>query len=94
MAVAVIQSKVKDVAVWKPLFDGNEPLRRKHGGTGHRVLRMAADPTGLVVMIEFGTVEGARAFIVDPLLREVMQRAGVEGMPQMWVCEEVEAKTY
>jgi hypothetical protein len=47
-----------------------------------------------VIVNEFSTLEGARAFAADPSLPSVMQRAGVDGPPQVWLCDEVESETY
>lgn len=38
--------------------------------------------------------EGARTFATDPSLPAVMQRAGVDGAPQVWICDEEESETY
>ena len=40
------------------------------------------------------SLEGARAFLQDPSLAAAMERAGVDGSPQIWIVEEAEAKLY
>ena len=65
-----------------------------HGATGHTINRAVEDPNALVVVNEFATVDGARAFMADPSLPEVMQRAGVDSAPQIWLVTEAEAESY
>ena len=90
----IVQHHVQDYEGWKPVFDEHGAVRRQHGATGHRIHRSLDDPNTLVIVNEFATEEGARAFAADPALKDAMQRAGVDTQPQMWFCEEVEATTY
>ena len=63
---------------------------------GHSINREVADPNSIVIVIvnDFATLEGARAFSQDPSLPEAMQRGGVDKAPQVWIVEEAEAKRY
>jgi hypothetical protein len=47
-----------------------------------------------VIVNEFATLDGARAFSEDPSLPAVMARAGVDGPPQVWIVDEAEARRY
>jgi acetyl-CoA carboxylase alpha subunit len=47
-----------------------------------------------MIVNDFATLEGARAFSQDPSLPSAMARGGVEGAPQVWIVEEAEAKQY
>ena len=94
MAKAIVQHQVADYDQWLPVFTEHEAVRRKHGATGHSVNRGLADPNSIVIVNDFATVEGARAFATDPSLPEVMGRAGVVGHPQVWIVEESDAKRY
>jgi len=73
---------------------GARAVRRQHGGTGHSVTREVADPNSLVVINEFSSLDGARAFAADPSLPEEMLRAGVDSQPQVWIVDETEARGY
>ncbi len=53
-----------------------------------------ADSKTLVIVNEFATLEGARAFSQDPSLPAAMERGGVEGRPQVWIVDEAEARQY
>lgn len=58
------------------------------------ISREVTDPNSVVIVNEFATLEGARAFSQDPSLPAAMERGGVEGPPQVWIVEEAEAKRY
>jgi len=47
-----------------------------------------------VIVNDFATVDGARAFSEEPSLPAAMQRGWVEGHPQVWIVEEGEAASY
>ncbi len=94
MAKVIVQHHVADHDQWLPVFTEHETVRRRHGATGHAITRDAADPNSLVVINEFATLEGARAFTQDPSLPGVMGRAGVDSAPQVWIVDEAEARAY
>jgi hypothetical protein len=94
MVKVVVQHHVADYDAWYPIYTEHQAVRVKHGGTGHTITRTADDPNSLVIVNEFETVEGARAFATDPSLPEVMQRAGVDSEPLVWICEDAETKSY
>lgn len=94
MSILVIHHKVRDFEAWKPVFDEHESSRREHGAVRHWVYRTADDPNDVVVAMEFRSQKDARAFLEDPSLREAMERAGVEGEPDIHLREQVEALDY
>jgi hypothetical protein len=94
MTKVIVQHKVADYDRWYPAFTEHEAVRRQHGATGHSIGREATDPNSVVIVNEFATLEGARAFSQDPSLPAAMERGGVEGAPQVWIVEEAEAKRY
>ena len=94
MTKVIVQHQVADYDRWFPVFTEHEAVRRQHGATGHSVNRSVTDPKAIVIVNDFATLEGARAFMQDPSLPAVMARAGVEGAPQVWVVDEADARTY
>jgi hypothetical protein len=94
MAILVIHHRVRDFDAWKPVYDEYEPARREHGAMWARVYRTLDDPNDVVVAMEMPGPDEAKAFLSDPTLRQAMQRAGVEGEPDVHVREEVEAVNY
>ncbi|MEI8333550.1 MAG: cyclase [Chloroflexota bacterium] len=94
MAKVIVQHRVVDFDSWLAVFTEHEAVRRQHGATGHSVNRSVADPNTLVIVNDFTTLEGARAFSQDPSLPAAMERGGVDGAPQVWIVEEAAARTY
>lgn len=94
MAKVIVQHHVTDYERWFPVFTEHEAIRRRHGATGHSVNRAVADPNTLVIVNDFATLEGARAFSQDPSLPAAMERGGVDGAPQVWIVEEADARAY
>ena len=94
MAKVIVQHHVEDFDRWYPVFKEHGEVRRGHGATGHTLNRGVDDPNLIVIANEFATVEGARAFLTDPGLKEVMAKAGVDSEPQVWVVEEAESEKY
>ena len=94
MAKAIVQHHVEDYDRWYPAFKEHGEVRRANGATGHAIYRASDDPNTIVIVNDFATVEGARAFSTDPSLKDVMARAGVDSAPQVWICEEAESERY
>lgn len=94
MTKVIVQNHVIDYDRWLPVFTEHESVRRSHGATGHSIGREVADPNSIVIVNEFKTLEGARAFSQDPSLPTAMERGGVDKPPQVWIVEEAEARRY
>lgn len=82
-ATLVVRHKVLDYATWRTVYDELEPLRAQHGCTDKRVLRLPDNGNDLLITHDFPTVEQASSFAGDPALGAGMQRAGVDGPPQI-----------
>ena len=76
------------------MFTEHKHIRRQHGATGNSLNREVADRNTIVIVNEFATLEGARAFSQDPSLPAAMERGSVDGPPQVWIVDEAEAKRY
>ena len=94
MVKVIVQHRVADYDRWLPVFTEHEAVRRQHGATGHSVGREVADPNSVVIVNDFATLDGARAFSQDPSLPAEMAGGGVDGAPQVWIVDEAEARTY
>ena len=77
MVKVIVQHRVADYDRWLPEFTGHESVRRTHGATGHSIGREVADPNSIVIVNDFSTLDGARAFAQDPSLPAAMERGGV-----------------
>ncbi|MBI3747371.1 MAG: cyclase [Chloroflexi bacterium] len=94
MVKVIVQHRVADYDRWLPVFTEHEAVRRTHGATGHSISRDVSDPNSVVIVNEFATLEGARAFSQDPSLPEAMAAGGVDGAPQVWIANEAETRAY
>ena len=94
MAKVIVQHHVVDYDRWLLVFKEHQAIRQSHGATGHSVNRSVSDPNTIVIVTDFATLEGARAFSQDPSLPAAMERGGVDGAPQVWIVEEADAKQY
>ncbi len=94
MVTLVVHHWVRDFAVWKPVFDEHEAVRRSHGEIEHRIYQTLGDPASVVIHNDFPSEEAARAFADDPSLPEAMERGGVDGQPGTGVIKCTERKVY
>lgn len=92
MVTLVVFHHVRGYDAWKPVFDEHGGVRRGHGVVEHRVYRGADDPNRVIVHLDFPTEDAARAFMDDPSLPTVMERAGVIDEPWLGLLERIEQK--
>ena len=91
MTTLAVRQSVADYSTWKSAFDEHAGARLSHGATGHRVLR---DGNDLLVLLEFPNDAAAQAFRADQSLRTAMEKAGVQGAPDITVRTEAEQVRY
>lgn len=86
MVYVSVKQSVQDYNTWRPFFDNDASRRGTGGATGvNHVYRDAEKPNDVTVILEWDNKENAHKFITDPALREVMEKAGVVGMPSVAV---------
>jgi hypothetical protein len=77
-----VRHTVLDYGKWRPFFDADDSRRRAAGSTGiNQVYRDINDPNMITLVMEWDNTANAQKFVNDPGLGEVMQKAGVVGMP-------------
>jgi len=77
-----VRHTVTDYEKWRSFFDADDARRRSAGATGTtQVFRDAEDANVITTIMEWNNAENATKFMNDPALRDVMQKAGVVGMP-------------
>jgi hypothetical protein len=86
--IAVVQHRVKDYPGWREIYDGFADLRLPHVGTSQGVYRATDDPNNVLVIHRFATAADAGVFLDAAYLRDVMDRAGVEGQPRIELYED------
>ena len=87
MVRVFVRHRVADYEPWRRVYDDFEPERGPLGVTGHEVYRGVGDGNDVTVTHDFDNADDARAFIDSDVLKEAMQRAGVQGPPDIWVTE-------
>lgn len=81
MATLMVKHAVADYESWRAVYDEAASIRAQYGCTDDRVIRDASDPSQVLVLHEFPTLEDARSFAGDPALAAAMARGGVVGTP-------------
>jgi hypothetical protein len=79
-----VRHKVADYDAWRKVYDEFDEERRPMGVTEDAVFQSIDDPTDVTVWHDFANADEARAFVSSAALREAMQRAGVQGEPEVW----------
>jgi hypothetical protein len=90
MAYLIVHHKVQDYAKWKPMYDEHQPIRKANGVRCEQLLRSVDNPNDITLIFEVSDLNKAREFTRSEDLKEIMQKAGVIGMPDLSFLEEVE----
>ena len=88
MALTIIRHRVRDYAAWRKVYDEVGPMQKAGGVTEESVYQAKDNPNDVVVLHKFNTMAEAEKFVASPDLKAAMQRAGVEGAPQIQIVEE------
>jgi heme-degrading monooxygenase HmoA len=89
MMHVLIRHKVADFNRWKQAFDADLNVRRHAGETGFRLFHNAEDPHEIFVLVDWASAEEARKFMGSSEFREAMDKAGVQGAPEIHYLEDV-----
>jgi hypothetical protein len=79
-----VRHNVANYESWRKVYDEFDEERRPMGVTGDAVFQSIDNPNDVTAWHDFDTAEAARAFASSDKLRSAMQRAGVQGEPQIW----------
>ncbi len=79
--LAVVSHPVADYAAWRAVYDEGQSARDAMGVTGAEVFVDPANPSMVVVIHRFPSVEAANEFLQHPALKDAMTRAGVTAPP-------------
>ena len=83
MAKLLVHHKVQDYSAWRPIFDEDDARRREYGSTGFQIFKSASDPNDLTVIMDYPSVDKAKAFATSDALKEKMKKAGVISQPEI-----------
>jgi heme-degrading monooxygenase HmoA len=94
MACTVVtKAKVESFEAWKSGYDQGEGVRRELGVRSVSVLRDAADPSVVILVTRFDSLEAAKAMMSSPKFAEARKKAGAPPL-EVTYTNVVEDKTY
>jgi quinol monooxygenase YgiN len=85
----LVQQKVKDFEAWKEVYDSANDMRASNGEISDQIYRDASDPNSLTVIFKWDSLEKAQKYAGSPELKAAMEKAGVEGPPNIYFLNEV-----
>ena len=89
MAILFVRHKVTDFGAWKSAYDAFDKERKTLGVTGHGAYQTIDDPNAVTAYHEFKNIDEAKAFAGSARLKEVMEKAGVVGAPEIWFANKI-----
>ena len=89
MVQLLVHHQVEDFNKWKPFFEQHSDFRAQNGCKGGRVFRSSDNPNDLFILFEWDNIENVQKFAQSDNLKEIMQKAGVQGIPEVHFIEEI-----
>lgn len=83
----VTKHQVRDYAQWKKVFDESRSIVEPYGLKNFEVCCDTRDPNTLYIVHEFTDESRVRQLLESPELKQVMERAGVIGPPEVMFME-------
>lgn len=83
MATMIVTHRVSSFDTWKTAYDGHAPARNQAGFTGDTIHRDSNDPNLVTVVLKTNDLAAAKAFAGSSELRSTMEKAGVQGAPEI-----------
>jgi quinol monooxygenase YgiN len=81
--VVIITHEVKEYSAWRKGYDADESNRKQAGFKVSGVYADVKNPNMVTIVGEFPSAAAAEAFSTSPKLKEVMEKAGVVGNPEV-----------
>jgi hypothetical protein len=79
-----VRHNVKDYGAWRKVYDEFDAERRQMGVTSHAVFQAIDNPNDVTLWHDFDTPGKAMEFAESDKFRDAMQKAGIDGQPQIW----------
>jgi hypothetical protein len=89
MATMFVRHNVKDFKAWKKAYDEFDTTRKGLGVTAAGAYQADDNPNDVTVYHEFATVDAAKKFAASTELKNVMEKAGVVGSPNIWFTKKI-----
>ena len=91
MTYLLMRHKVRDVSVWKKVYDANLGLRVENGLADRYVFQSDFDPGEVILLFEVKDLGKAEAFSQSPELIEKMEQSGVVDRPDIYFLHDLPA---
>ena len=89
-----VKHQVKDFNAWKSVYDGLGEVRKQKGVTAASVHRDPQNKNTLIITHQFKDLKSATDFANSTELKSALERSGVNGKPEIWFSEDLEATPY
>ncbi len=83
MATLIVHHKVQNYSTWRKFFDQHEQSRKEFGCINSQVFQAAGDSNDVTAIMQWPSIDAAKAFATSPSLKEAMQNAGVASQPEV-----------
>ncbi len=80
-----VRHSVSDYAAWRKVYDAFHEIRKQAGVISEAVYQLADNPNDITLILDFETLDAARAFPDNPELKAAYDEAGSIGAPDGWV---------
>ncbi len=87
MATIILNHRVKDYNLWKPLYDSDLARRTSAGLTELAVGQKAGDPGNVFIVWQAQDASIIQKMMSDPDLQKAMQEGGVISAPEVTVID-------
>ena len=84
MSHLFVRHTVEDFDAWKPIYDEHDATRSSFGLKEIALHRGADNANDVTAVFELESLARGREFAGSDDLKEVMMRAGVQGIPEVW----------
>ena len=88
MTTSFVRHTVANYDTWRHHFDAFQKTDAASVIKSGKVFQSTEDSNDVTVIHEFDSIADAQAVLNSPELREAMEAAGVQGVPQIWFTEE------
>lgn len=81
MIYVLVSHPIQDFDVWKPVFDSDQPRLNAAGARMVKLFRSLDNPNSVSILFSAPSKEVFDALVHDPVLPELMKKAGVLAPP-------------
>ena len=78
MPYVIVRNRVESYAAWKRGWDAGAAMRKEAGIQSEQLFRNPGLPEEVLLLVEFPTLEQARAYAASTELRDVLQDSTIQ----------------